>query len=268
MPTWERIKADADQLKLLLDNQTSDVVIENTVSGMNRFLANYINRAGIGEQTTSAPVIPGRDRPQPRPIIPGRNISRPTPRISPPGSGGGDSDYDKALNMFKNLQVLQKEYIKLNNQILSSITNLTNNSDIRAKLQQIGDMKQDIAKLQKEVDNSKQDVMISHSRQESVEKTKEHISPYQGFAAILGFSKPLHRRSIPFLIGFGTLLFFFSALLLKEYIGVSLKSGPALPSTAGGLFTDSRFHAALGGVVFTIVVVTILSATGRLGKVI
>jgi hypothetical protein len=233
---WEVTKNNFNQQKQLLDSQTSDSIIENTVSAMNRSIANYVQRAGISSSETT----------------------------------GNDVDYDTALKYFDALQTLQDNYIQLNADLTAQITSLVNSSDLQAKLKQVSELKASIAKLEKALEEAKQDSDIAHSRQNSVEEAKKDTSYYQGFGAILGFSKPLKNISIPFLIGFGILSFFFGGLLLKEFLSTSTKSLAASGSEGliGGLFTDKRFLAALGGVVFTIVLVTILSATGRLGKVI
>ena len=232
MTTWGQIKSYFNQQKELVDSQSTDPIIESTVSNMNHAIANYINRAGIWP------------------------------------NGGDDPDYNASLVAFEDLQTLQQNYIDLNTSLTAQITALTNNADLEAKLREVGQIKEDIAKLLKSLKNAENDASISKSRQESVENAQKNLSYYQGFSAKLGFAKPLHKISIPFLIGFGILLFFFSALLLKEFILTKNTSEAIYNSFRESFFNDYRFHAAIGGVVFTVVLVAILAASGRLGSVI
>lgn len=231
--TWEKIKEDFNKKKELLDPETTDSIIEDSVIKMNRSISNYIKRAGI----------------------------------SPIGVDNKDPNYDIAIDTFNNLQTLQDKYIKLNSELTEQIANLISNSDLKAKLKRIAELKGSIAKLEKALENAKQDSYISQSRQDSIEHAKKDTSYYQGFSSILGFSKPLHNITIPFLIGFGLLSFFFSGLLLKEFLSTK-STTMSSQGYGGGIFSDTRFVAALGGVLFTTVLVTILAATGRLGKVI
>ena len=234
---WCGARRQTMSTKKMLDPLITDVAIQTAVRQLNTSTANYINRAGISSQGSPS-----------------------------------DADYQSATQTFNSLQQLQQEYLKLINTLISGVAALSTDADLTSKLQYVEKLKGDIVKLKKTLSDSTQDVDIANSRQDLVKTSNDKTSFYQGFGAKLGFSKPLRSITVPFLIGFSMLLFFISALLLKEYLTSSAKtaasSGVVAAGFATGLFSDSRFYAAFGGVLFTVVLVTILAATGRLGTVI
>jgi hypothetical protein len=235
MATWEVQKASFQQRANLLNSQTTDQIITDLVTTMNNGIKAYTNRGGIKQQGAT-----------------------------------NDTDYNTATRAFKNLSDLQNQYTDLNKGITSVISLSSRNEDLQNKLSEVGRLKQSIAELQRTLEEAKQDDSTSKSRQESVEHTRRDISMYQGFSHYIGITRPIHTYSIPFLIGFGILFLFFSGLLLKEFFIVpsaSYNSGSTSESIFS-FFTDSRFYSAIGGIVFVFTVVSILAATGRLGKIV
>jgi hypothetical protein len=232
MPSWEKQKESYLQIKANLDGEYSDTKVETAVTQMNSAISRYIKRGGIKQS-----------------------------------SGSEDVDYKEATDKFKWLQDGQKTYIRSVKELSQVVAGVTDDADIQMKLRQIGQLKDDIVNLEKTLQNTKQDVNTSQSRQESVEKAREQVSPYQGFSRYIGFTKPIRTTSVPFLIGFGLLLLFFSGLLMKEFFGV----GEAVNSMNMGesslaFLQDSRFYSALSGVVFVSVVLGVLAYSGYLGK--
>ena len=233
MASWDDHKASFEQRANLLTSQTTDQKITDLVTTMNRGIKAYTARGGIKPRDAST-----------------------------------DPDYDSATKTFQTLSDLQKQYITLNKEITSFISYSSNNKDVQNKLAKVGELKASIAKLEKALEEAKQDESVSKSRQDSVEHTRRNISMYQGFSYYIGLTRPIHTYSIPFLIGFGIILLFFSGLLLKEFFAAppnSYNTGSGSESVFS-FFTDSRFYSALGGIVFVFTVVSILAATGRLGK--
>ena len=233
MATWEEQKASFEQRGNKLNSDTEDQKISDLVTTMNMGIAAYTARGGIkplGDTT--------------------------------------DTDYNTATKAFQKISKLQKEYAELNKQITAYISYSSDNKDIQNKLANVGELKASIAKLEKALEEAKQDESTSKSRQDSVEHTRRNISMYQGFSRYIGLTRPIHTYSIPFLIGFVILFIFFSGLLLKEFFTAppnSYNTGTDSESVFS-FFTDSRFYSALGGIVFVFTVVSILAATGRLGK--
>jgi hypothetical protein len=233
MASWNDQKASFEQRANLLTSQTTDQKITDLVTTMNRGIAAYTAPGGI----------------QPR-------------------GATSDPDYESATKTFQTLSGLQKQYTALNKDISSFISYSSNNRDVQNKLAKVGELKGSIAKLEKALEEAKQDESVSKSRQDSVEHTRGNISMYQGFGHYIGLTRPIHTYSIPFLIGFGIIFLFFSGLLLKEFFAAppdSYNTGSGTESVFS-FFTDSRFYSALGGIVFVFTVVSILAATGRLGK--
>jgi hypothetical protein len=236
MVTWSGQKADFLETKGKLDEQTTDSAVNKIVNDMNTAIMRYTNTAGISQNPNENP------------------------------------DYTLANKNYVQLQSLQKEYSQLTKTLSTLLRTMTNTNDIASKLKTAGELRNDIIKLEKELINVKQDADTSKTRQSTIETTQQNISWYQGFAGYIGFTRPLYQISIPFLIGFGIFLLFLSGLILKEFfLPIASSNSQYMNSsdTEGSifsLFTDSRFFAALGGLTLVVVVLVILSLTGRLGK--
>jgi len=236
MPTWKEQKDSFLEYKTKLDDQTTNKEVNKMVDAMNSAIMRYTNNAGISQNPNQNP------------------------------------DYTAANQTYVKLQSLQKEYSTLVKSLSAAIRQATDTNDVQNKLKQVGSLRNDITKLEKELSDVKQDADTSKTRQSTVETTRQNISWYQGFAGYIGFTRPLYEISISFLIGFGIFLLFLSGLILKEFFLplASYNSQYAYSSNTEGsifsLFTDSRFFAALGGLTLVIVVVVILSLTGKLGK--
>jgi hypothetical protein len=235
--SWEEQKRTLSQLKSNLDSRTTNGAIENIVAGMNAAIMRYTQNAGIAQ-----------------------------------GNNGQNTDYTDANAKFSQLASLQEEYQKLNQTLSRTVKTLTDNSDVRNKLEQIGRLRGEIVELEKELTTVKQEAETSQARQATVEKPREQLSWYQGFGGAIGFTNPLRQVSVPFLIGFGLLFLYFSGLMLKEVFAPATDTY-ATNSTYQqeglfALFTDSRFYAVIGGIGLVGVVLGILSYTGRLGKVV
>jgi hypothetical protein len=232
MATWDDIKASYQSQKNKLDSQTTDAVLENKINTMNNSILTYINKAGIS--------------------------------TNPDGTS---SEYEKANSIFMEIQKSQKAYTSLNNDLLNEINELNSSDDLSNKLSSIGSLQQNLEKLKLELENAKNDVDISKTRQDSVEKAQIETSWYQSFSGMLGFTKPLHMISIPILMGFGILFLFLSALLLREFfMPQEGQSSISEDGTIFDVFTDSRFYAVIGGMTLVFVTLGILSVKGYLGK--
>jgi len=232
MATWDDIKASYQSQKNKLDSQTTDAVLENKINTMNNSILTYINKAGIS--------------------------------TNPDGTS---SEYEKANSIFMEIQKSQKAYTSLNNDLLNEINELNSSDDLSNKLSSIGSLQQNLEKLKLELENAKNDVDISKTRQDSVEKAQIETSWYQNFSGMLGFTKPLHMISIPILMGFGILFLFLSGLLLREFF---MPQEGQISITENGtifdVFTDSRFYAVIGGMTLVFVTLGVLSVKGYLGK--
>ena len=233
MATWDQLKTGLMNQKTELDNRTTDAIVNQKVTAMNTAIARFVSRAGISQNPTS------------------------------------DADYTTANNIFNELSTLEKNYITLNTNLSAAIRQMTSASDVQNKLQTVGTLRNDIMNLERELKDVKQDANTSLARQDSVDKPAQSVSFYQGFGANLGFIKPLHKLSIPILIGFGVLMIFFSGLILREFFSPTVGSYGAMNGIGAegvfSLFTDSRAISVLAGVVFVIIVITILSLQGYLG---
>ncbi len=234
MATWDQLKTGLMSQKTELDTRTTDAIIDQKVTAMNNAISRFVSRAGISQNPAS------------------------------------DADYNTANNIFNELSALEKNYITLNTNLSAAIRQMTSASDVQNKLQTVGTLRNDIINLERELKDVKQDANTSLARQDSVEKPAQSVSFYQGFGANLGFTKPLHKLSIPILIGFGILLLFFSGLILRDFFSPTVGSYGAMNDIGVegvfSLFTDSRAISVLSGVVFVIIVITILSVYGYLGS--
>ncbi len=235
--SWDEQKRNLTTLKSSLDSRTTPSAIESIVNGMNSAIMRYTQNAGIAQ-----------------------------------GNNGQNTDWQEANAKFLQLATLQQEYQNLNKTLARSVKNLTDNSDVRNKLEQIGQLRGQITELEKELETVKQEAETSQTRQTSVEKPREQLSWYQGFGGYIGFTNPLRQVSLPFLIAFGLLFLYFSGLMLKEVFapvtGTYNTSTSYQQEGLFALFTDSRFYAVLGGIGLVGIVLGVLGYTGRLGKVV
>ena len=231
--SWAEQKQIFEQRKVTLDDLTSDARIDSLVDQLNTNLKEFTNRAGI------SPSAPGQNQFQ-----------------------------QSAEAKFVQLAEYQEQYNHLNKDIASYIQNQTANTDIQNKLRQIGSLQDDIAKAEKALQDAKQDTETSKTRQSTVQHPEQNLSWYQGFSAMIGFTKPLKLTSIPFLIGFGILFLFFSGLILKDFFAPSAGYASDLSSYSStfSIFTDARFYSVLAGITFVSVFVGILAWKGYLGK--
>jgi hypothetical protein len=216
--------------KNTLDEKASNTIIEAKVDQMNAAIKQYTDQAGIS----------------------------PNPQSNP--------DYKTANEIYLDIQTLQQNYSNLNKNVVTAIREITS-GDIKNKLVEIGSLQNDIKKLESELSNTKQDSDTSKSRQNSVETPRQELSWYQGFGGMIGFTKPIYKTSISFFIGFGLLLLFLSALILREFF-VPVSEVVSFNETEGlfSVFTDSRFIAVLGGMILVFVTLIVLTLRGRLGK--
>ena len=231
MAAWNQLKATLLNQKTELDKRTTDAAIDQQVENMNAAIYRYVNNAGISQN---------------------------------PGS---NSDYTTANSVFNNLSALESNYITLNTNLSGAVRQMTSASDVQNKLQQVGTMRNDIINLEKEMKNVKQDADTSLARQGDVERPAQKVSFYQGIGAKLGFTKPLHLISVSVMIGFGILLLFLSALMLREFFNPAdlYTTYTTVETDVFSLFTDSRAYSVLAGFILVFTVVGILSVKGTLG---
>jgi len=230
--SWSALKGNADERKAELDKATSDTVVDTLATQLNRSIKQYASTGGISSDSTK---------------------------------NQAQIDANKYLGQLVNLD---KQYKKLNNDLTIAVKNLSTNSDINAKLTQIGTLRNDIAKLEKTLQDVTKDVDVSKNRKGSVENTDLNVSSYQGFASKVGFIKPLHTISIPILIGFGIFLLIMSGLMLKEVFQVPGQPVNQVYESENlfSLFTDSRLYSVIASMTLVVVVLGILSYRGYFGK--
>jgi hypothetical protein len=236
MSSWSAQKANLLQQKTEIDAAYNDAQVTSKINEMNAALARYTSRAGISASPDSQ----------------------------------SDVDYAQSQRAFSYLSNGITRYTDLNKNVSRQLANMSGNADVQAKLQQVGQLRQELPKLEKELKDLRNDLETAHARQGNTEKPEKDLSFYQGFGSIVGFTKPIHKVSVPILIGFGVLLLFLSGLMLREFFSVPTMTG-ALNSAynSGGvmaLFTDSRFYSVAAGATLVFVVVGILAFSGKLGK--
>lgn len=222
---WENTKRQFQQRKEQLDAQTTNSVVETLMSQMNQSVKAFVNTAGAN----------------------------------------GTNPYNQANGALQQLINRQKDYARMNKDLGRAVAMLTDNGDIRSRLQQIGQLKQDIQNLEKDAEQAKQDASTSRSRQGSVERTRQDVSYYQGLSGGLGILKPLKATTVPILIGAGILCLFLSILMLKEFTKGDTETAAEVSGLLGGL-SGPRFLAFGGGFVFTLLFVGAIAYFGYLGS--
>jgi len=228
MPTWDDIKRGLNDRKGQLDSSTTPTQIDSIGRSINSSIKRYADNAGISTDST-------------------RNQAQ--------------VDANAAFN-----SLIQKEldYKRLIQDLTRSLKGFSDNSDIRTRLQRVGNLSNDIRNLESELVKAKNDSSVSMTRKEAVEYPDTKVSMYQGFGSSIGFSKPLHKISIIILIGFGILLLILSGLMMKEVFNT--ESIHVDQTDLFSMFSDSRFYSVLGAITLVIVVLGILSYNGYLGK--
>lgn len=180
----------------------------------------------------------------------------------------GNTYYNQANSNFRLLVDKQKDYLNIINTLIYTVKEFTNGGDVTARLKKIGSLRNDIANLEKELKEVKQDADTSRTREKSVKEPRKDVSWYQGFGAKVGFIKPLHRISIPILICFGAILLLLSGLMLRDFFTPTSNSysDGIVSEDLFSIFTDSRFYSVLAGVSFVLIVAGVLAYYGDLGK--
>jgi hypothetical protein len=234
MNSWNQFKQDVSNEKEALDNKFNSKNVTNKVTEMNNSLARYTARAGISLNPDTNP------------------------------------DYTRAQEIFQELTTGIREYGELNKKISNQLKNITSNADLVNKLKQVGDVKQSIIKLEKELANLKQDLDTSTIRQNNIQKPRQEVSWYQGIGAKLGFTRPLYITTIPFLIGFGLFILFLTGLMLRDFFTPATDYANTIPAYNDGgvmaLFTNTRFYGVAAGAILVFFIAIILAFSGQLGK--
>jgi hypothetical protein len=183
-----------------------------------------------------------------------------------------DSDYTEIQNNLRWFDQVLSLYQSINKRISEIIKEMTSDTNLKGKLSEVGQLQEDVIKKELELKRVKEEAETSYTRHKQVENPTSDQSFYQGFGASIGFKRPLHLHSIPFLIGFGIFILFLSGLLLRDFFSPSLGSITNIASYQqsgiGDFFTDSRFYSVAAGGVFVFVVIGILAYAGRLGSTI
>jgi hypothetical protein len=230
---WDSTKQGVQERKRRLDSQWSDQSIAQAVNAMNTNIARYTQDAGISR-------------------------------------GESNQFYTAANQKFVQLADGMKEYVDMNRTLTQGLRGLSDNSDVKSKLEEVGRLKQQIVQIEKDLVVAKQEFQTSTARQANAEQPNVPLSFYQGFGGKIGFNKPLRTISIPFLVVFSFLFLIFSALILREFFTPA--GSTYLNNTTyqeGGIFavfTDSRFYTGILVVVFVTIFVAVLSYRGYFGK--
>lgn len=126
----------------------------------------------------------------------------------------------------------------------------------------IGSIQQDIAELNKSIENKKHDVDVAESRHNSVVKSHKSVSDYQGISARLGFIKPIHTTSVSILIGLGIFL-----TLASVYVAYTTFGSNPIQNNIhySGLVANFDKKAFMLGVGSVVAIVGILSYLGIYG---
>lgn len=228
--SWQDQKNDLNARKEQVDNKTSTSEVRSIGNTINSNIRQYVNTAGISTNPNE------------------------------------NQYYVQANTYFGTLINYEKIYQQLNNELTSKIKELSGASDLTSKLNELGSLRNDIVKLEKELEAVKQDAETSRTREKTVKNPRIDLSWYQGFGAKVGFTKPLHQISVPILMGFGILLLFLSGLLLQDFFHSPTTEYTVPSEGLFSLFTDSRFYAVMGGITLVSIVLGILSYNGYLGK--
>lgn len=229
---WQTQKNSLNAQKEILDSRTSETAIRSIANAINSNIKQYVNTAGISTNPNE------------------------------------NQYYSQANAQFGTILAYEKQYQYLTNDLTAKVKQLSGAADITSRLQQLGSIRNDIVKLEKELEAVKQDANTSRTREETVKNPRIDLSWYQGFGAKVGFTKPLHQISVPILMGFGILLLFLTGLLLKDFFNSPTTDYVAPSESLFSLFTDSRFYAVLAGITLVSIVLAILAYNGYLGKTI
>ena len=229
---WQVEKKKFNDQKQVIDSQTTPALVRQLAENINANIKQYVNTAGISTDPNT------------------------------------NQYYHGANFHFGVLLQREQEYQELNKSLTAKVKELSGIADISTNLQQLGSVRNDIAKLEKELQAVKQDAETSRTREKTVKNPRIDLSWYQGFGSKVGFTKPLHQISVPILMGFGILLLFLTGLLLKDFFNSPTTDYIAPSESLFSLFTDSRFYAVLSGIALVSIVLGILAYKGYLGKTI
>jgi hypothetical protein len=130
--------------------------------------------------------------------------------------------YKNVYESWTNTNVMIKSYQNLNQAMANALKEYNGlSSEQRASITGMATSRSNLEEATKKLKESKKDLDIATSRQESVTKSTSDHSYIQGFAGKIGFTRPLKPTSVALLMGLGFFIFFVTCLILKDYFTTS-----------------------------------------------
>lgn len=161
------------------------------------------------------------------------------------GDPSKDADYSTAMAAAANIQTNRDKFQALNKSISAKIKDITKNSDMADLLLKNGTLQQNIQAMEKETNNSDQDVKAAELRDDLLRSQGSAVTKHQLFM----IGHPLRPASIPFLWA-TSVLFIGAALIIFQQLFPStgpLTSWSVMPGDWGMLLSDIRLWGALVG---------------------
>jgi hypothetical protein len=145
------------------------------------------------------------------------------------------------------------------NQNLTATLGTYGTQNINNLLQGLGTKQRSLSDLQNSLEAVNQEYDIAKSRQDSVKNANKDQSFFQGFSAMIGFTRPIKKLSVALFLGIGFFIIIMCGIILRDHFSSSLDIATQYTdlSDLTNFTSSGQFKMALVGVSFTFMVFAI-----------
>jgi hypothetical protein len=178
----------------------------------------------------------------------------------PYDSSGLDPLWQAAHTSWLDLKGQLIAYQTLNHHLNTTLA-IYRTNDMDTLLQDLGDKQTSLSDLKKSLETINQEYDIAKSRQDSVKNADKEQSFFQGFSAMVGFTKPIKKLSVALLMGIGFFITIMCGIILRDHFSSSLDvaSQYADFSQLTEFTSSGQFKMALAGITITFMIFAIVT---------
>lgn len=207
---------------------TNKPSLTRDVDNLNTAVANFIKKGGVSQDPTS------------------------------------DADYSRSLNLFNTIKAKKNEFTNLNNDIRTTITQITKEYDTGNLLKNNGDLQQDIMRLEKQKVESSNDVETANLRDKLLKERDTAITRHQLFF----LDRPVRGTSIPILWSLSVLFIATAVIVFKQLfpgLGLHAAEEVGIGYFLQSFFMDSRIWIALSVAAIIVIIFLVMKILGVFG---
>jgi hypothetical protein len=165
-------------------------------------------------------------------------------------------NYTQAIQLFNNIQAKKNDFNTLNNNIRTTITQITAEYDTGNLLKGNGNLQQDIIRLEKEKVEANNDADTAKLRDNLLKERDTAITKHQLFF----LNRPVRSSAIPFLWGLSILFIAAAIIVFKQlFPGIGVMQGDY---SALNIFVDPRIWMILTIAAAIVIIFLVLKIVG------